>query len=101
MEAASFDSENTTKELDSSASKAPIHALTPSEIIEQCVLRKLQCCAYKEMHMIRVSCEGDTLILSGEVPSFFLKQLAQEIAKSVPDVDNVCNECVVATTTCE
>lgn len=36
-------------------------------------------------------CDG-TLILSGCVPSFFLKQMAQEVAMRTPGVDRVKND---------
>ena len=46
----------------------------------------------------RVSCvlEGDTLILSGRVPSFYLKQLAQKSAIDHKAVEKIVNRIEVA-----
>ncbi len=70
--------------------------LTASKLVEQSVMRKMQLCSYLEMGFVCVTCEAGIVTLHGTLPSYFLKQLAQEIVKSVPDVDSVCNECVVA-----
>jgi BON domain len=75
--------------------KHPIPKCVAASIIERSVLLRLKLCPYKEMDEVSVSCDGSVLTLRGCVPTYFLKQLAQVIAKNVPDVDIICNECVV------
>ncbi len=45
------------------------------------------------LRTLQVSCEGDALIISGRVPTFYYKQLAQEavrtVIKDVPVVNNI------------
>jgi len=43
------------------------------------------------MSMIRVECRQDTLILSGRLPSFYLKQLLQEAVRRVNGVGKIDN----------
>ncbi len=50
---------------------------------------------------IRVQCPGRRLLLSGRVPSFYLKQLAQEAVRGVNGVDRIINEIVVTSPTGE
>jgi len=102
MDSAFPNSGNTTDQIKrGTAPKVLSSSLNVCETLEQCIIRKLKGSGYKEMDTIGVFCEGDVVTLRGNLPSFFLKQLAQEITKSVPDVDNVCNECVVATASCD
>ena len=41
---------------------------------------------------IAVSHDGDCLLLSGRVPSFYYKQLAQEVVRAVTDEIQVVND---------
>lgn len=45
---------------------------------------------------VRCRCAEDQLLLEGEVPTFYLKQLAQEVVKGMPDAPRVENRIVVA-----
>jgi osmotically-inducible protein OsmY len=38
------------------------------------------------LHLVAVVTEGDVVVLRGRVPSFYLKQIAQEAVLAVPDV---------------
>lgn len=46
---------------------------------------------------VKVQEQRGTVILSGYVPSFYLKQLAQELAGSVQGVQGIRNETIVCT----
>ena len=41
---------------------------------------------------LQVECEGDSLLISGRVSSFYHKQLAQEVVRSVAGSHRVVNE---------
>lgn len=45
---------------------------------------------------IRFSCEGDCLVLDGFLPSYYLKQLAQEAVRDIPGVGRIDNRIAVA-----
>lgn len=42
-------------------------------------------------NMIQIQSIGDSLVLSGRVPTYYLKQLLQEAVKLVPDIGNIDN----------
>ena len=42
-------------------------------------------------HLIQIRSTGDSLVLSGRVPTYYLKQLLQELLKSDPDIGNIDN----------
>ena len=42
-------------------------------------------------HLIQIAPNEDSLVLSGHVPTYYLKQLLQEVVKLVPDIGNVDN----------
>ena len=46
---------------------------------------------YTQLTRIDCSAEGDEVVLSGELDSFYLKQVAQSVAIKVPGVRNVKN----------
>jgi osmotically-inducible protein OsmY len=41
---------------------------------------------------ISIGCDGRTILLTGSLPTFYLKQLVQEAVRHVPGVLNVINE---------
>lgn len=47
---------------------------------------------YGELRRVDLDCEGDAVTISGRVPTFYLKQLAQSIALAAPGVGRVNNE---------
>lgn len=51
--------------------------------------------SYSALHDIAPITVDAAVYLRGEIPSFFLKQIAQQIVTRVPGVRNVCNELVV------
>ena len=46
---------------------------------------------FHNLRCLTVSLEGDRLFLSGRVDSFYQKQMAQEIVRSVSEDVEVCN----------
>jgi hypothetical protein len=42
-------------------------------------------------HLFEIRSSGDSLVLSGRVPTYYLKQLLQEAVKLVPDIGNIDN----------
>jgi len=42
-------------------------------------------------HLIQIRSNGDSLVLSGRVPTYYLKQLLQEAVKLVPDIGDIDN----------
>jgi hypothetical protein len=42
-------------------------------------------------HLIQIKSNADSLVLSGRVPTYYLKQLLQEVVKAVPDVGDIEN----------
>ena len=59
--------------------------------IDQSVEERLRRSGYLALRDVRCSLRGDSLYLHGELPSYFLKQLAQEIAGDVAGVPQVVN----------
>lgn len=50
---------------------------------------------YSQLERVECEAKNTTAILSGELPTFHLKQVAQTIALSVPQVTHVDNRIVV------
>ncbi len=93
---ASSDPAPVSQESQTTLSNTTVPARTECETrIEESVAKKLRRSSYWEVQAISVSCKGEIVTLRGPLSSFFLKQLVQEIARSVPDVDQVLNECTV------
>lgn len=44
------------------------------------------------LQRVVVTAEGGTVVLQGQVPSYYLKQMAQAIALALPGVERVRNE---------
>ena len=42
-------------------------------------------------HLFRLDVLGDSIVVSGKVPTFYLKQLLQEAIRAMPDVPRVEN----------
>lgn len=62
------------------------------------VADQLQATGRPTLQEIQVHERHGTVVLSGHVPTFYLKQLAQAIASSVDGVNRVYNEMIVAPT---
>ncbi len=42
-------------------------------------------------HLIQIKSNGDSVVVSGRVPTYYLKQLLQEVMKLVPDIGKIDN----------
>ena len=42
-------------------------------------------------HLIQIRSHGTSVVLSGRVPTYYLKQLLQEAVKLVPDIGSIDN----------
>ena len=47
---------------------------------------------YGQLRMLDLRRDGDSVVLAGRVPTYFLKQLAQSVAMGVSEVDCVDNQ---------
>jgi osmotically-inducible protein OsmY len=63
-------------------------SLTPVEIAQQ----RLQKSDYVSLRDVRCTADADSLVLRGRVPSFYLKQIAQEIVRASHGVRSIVNE---------
>lgn len=66
--------------------KAQTDAAIASRIVEQ-----FNSCGYADIATLSVRVSGQTVTLEGTVVSYYLKQVAQEIAMSTNKVTRVCN----------
>jgi len=64
----------------------------PSTIAAEAAEQQLRRSAYRSLHDIRCTMDAGTVVLRGCVPSFFMKQLAQEAVRKTEGVRAVVNE---------
>lgn len=80
-----------------SAPTAPLipidHSVSPepAESVEALVQQQLQQSNYSSLRSIECKVSSGTARLSGQLPSFYLKQTAQEIVRRVTGIDQVRN----------
>jgi hypothetical protein len=61
------------------------------------VERLLIASAYRSLRRVHCCCQGGTVVLGGNVPSFYLKQIAQTLVMQIAGIDRVRN-CIVVET---
>lgn len=74
--------------------------LTPSDLPKSLEVQALQAtlqealsrAGYWEDRHLVVECDGDVITISGRVPTYYLKQLVQNIALSAPGVGIIRND---------
>lgn len=71
-------------------SKIPQHH--DSQAILAVVRDALHLTGYGELRRVQVDCDGDSVTISGRVPTYYLKQLAQHAALEVPGIERIHNE---------
>jgi osmotically-inducible protein OsmY len=64
--------------------------------LDQRVAASLHSRGYASLNRIECLAEGDHIVLRGSLGSFFLKQVAQDVAMKVPGVARVTNQIQVA-----
>jgi len=56
------------------------------------IRRALDATSHGWLHLVAIATAGDVVVLRGRVPSFYLKQIAQETVLAVPGVGVLRNE---------
>lgn len=59
-------------------------------ILDQ-VRRALHHCGYEQLRRLRARCRHGCVVLHGSIPTYYLKQVAQEIIRTVSDVRSIAN----------
>jgi osmotically-inducible protein OsmY len=59
----------------------PSDGLTPNERVQKGVYLELASTGHRELRVVTVQVHDDRIVLTGTVPSFFLKQVAQEATR--------------------
>jgi hypothetical protein len=70
----------------------PNDSLAPRLTLEDRVRISFEQLGYPQLNAIRCVAEGDQMLLTGELHSFYLKQVAQSVAVKIPGVRIVRNE---------
>lgn len=73
------------------ASETTVPSIPEKTLADQvilCIHRK----GYPQLQAVSCESEGDSILLSGEIDSFYMKQLAQEVATRTPGVRFVKND---------
>ncbi len=78
-----------------SSSLQPSHASEGMHLVAQ-VERALCSSGYPSLRSVQVALRDQAVVLQGRVFSYYLKQVAQEMALMVPGVGELRNELVVA-----
>ncbi len=69
----------------------------PERIVRQAAARLESSPTFRgRSQWVQFSCQGDCLLLDGCLPSYYLKQLAQEAIREVPGVTRIVNRIVVS-----
>lgn len=58
--------------------------------------RRLRQCPYPILRQVRCAIQDDVLVLSGVVPTFYAKQIAQELLRDLESIAQIDNRLVVA-----
>lgn len=74
----------------------PSVGIFPPNDVEPSLLEEANAAIGEAPHLrgrnIRLEAEHNRIVITGTVPSFFLKQLAQEAIRSVVGINEICNE---------
>ncbi len=62
-----------------------------TNVIDQ-IQRTLSCLGYAQLNHVRCTADGDMITLTGQLDSFYLKQVAQSVAVKISGTQNVRNE---------
>lgn len=65
----------------------------PVKSVVSCVRERLETHPHfrGRTHLIQIKSSGNSLVVSGRVPTYYLKQLVQEVVKLVPDIGKIDN----------
>lgn len=62
------------------------------QVAQAAIQDALHLAGYGELRRVQVECDCDAVTISGRVPTYYLKQLAQSIALDVPGIGQIRNE---------
>jgi osmotically-inducible protein OsmY len=62
------------------------------QTLEERIRQTFERLGYSQLSAIKCTTQGDEVLLTGELDSFYLKQVAQSVAMKVSGVRNVQNE---------
>ena len=62
------------------------------QFVQTAIRAALHLAGHAELRRVQVEFDGDAITTSGRVPTFYLKQLAQNIALNVPGIERIHNE---------
>ena len=79
-----------SRQFESMTSRSRRH-LDP-QTIQAAIQQALHLAGYGELRRVQVECDGESVTISGRVPTYYLKQLAQNIALDVPGIEHIRNE---------
>ena len=65
------------------------------KFLEQQIRTSLSQLGYSQLNAIECSAQADEVLLTGQLDSFYLKQVAQSVVVKIPGVQTVRNEIVV------
>lgn len=88
--------DNTTESLGAVANKMISPTITPRSGVAERVLLTFRQSPHTPLRDLATADCGGTIVVSGRVPSFYMKQLAQVIAQKVEGVRTVENRTVVS-----
>ena len=79
------------KSIPESPGYSPETKSEPLSVVDQ-IRRTLSCLGYAQLNAVQCVLDGDEVLLTGKLDSFYLKQVAQSVAIKIPGVRNVRNE---------
>lgn len=75
-----------------STTKQPVDDSTSQPSATDLLRESLGRLGYQQLSDIQCSTSGDEIVLSGQLDSFYLKQVAQSVAINIPGINRVKNE---------
>lgn len=64
----------------------------PSNSLETCIRKRFCSSPYHHLQLVRCHCQGGVVLLTGVLPSFFMKQMAQESIRHIAGVMKIDNQ---------
>ena len=69
---------------------------SPDQFLEELVRDSFEQLGYPQLTAVKCTADGDKMLLTGALSSFYLKQVAQSVAVKIPGVREVQNEIKVS-----
>lgn len=65
---------------------------TENQTLQVAIREALSHAGYQELRSLNLECDGEAVTISGRVPTYYLKQLVQNLALAAPGVKRVQND---------